>query len=226
MASTLMAANVLLGCHARPQPGPHTLTAVKVRAVESSSAAAAARYAADITPASRVDLAFKASGYVDSVARVQGMDGKLRLLQEGDRVTRGMELARLRKDDYLHKLSEAEAGLGEASAAKEQAELDFERAKKLVAGNSIAEAQLDTARVRLDAAKARADGARVRVEEARSMLADTSVRAPMDAMVLRRMVEIGTLAAPGTVVFAIADTDTMKVVFGVPDTVRGLNTRL
>jgi multidrug efflux system membrane fusion protein len=209
-------------CHAAAKPPSKALTAVKVRAVASESAAAGARYAGDIVPASRVDVAFKVSGYVDVVARTRGVDGKPRLLQEGDHVTRGMELASIRTQDYAHKLSEAEAALQESVAAREQAELDFQRATKLLAGNSISPAELDNARVRLHGASARADGAKVRVDEAKSMLADTTIKAPMDGVVLRRNVEIGTLAAPGAVAFSIVDTSHMKVVFGVPDTVRGL----
>jgi RND family efflux transporter MFP subunit len=211
-----------VACHPAPEVAPKSLTVVKVRAVESSTAAAAARYAADIEPASRVDLAFKVGGYIETVARAKGVDGKPRALQEGDRVTRGMELAAIRKQEYGNKLSEAEAALAEAVAAREQAELDFQRATKLVAGNSISEAELDNTRVRLHAASARADGARVRVDEAHTMLEDTSIKAPIDGVVLHRQVEIGTLAAPGVIAFSLADTDTMKVVFGVPDTVRGL----
>jgi multidrug efflux system membrane fusion protein len=211
-----------VACHAKTLPASKSLTAVKVRAVENSRAAASARYAADLVPASRVDLAFKVSGYVQTVARAKGVDAKPRLVQEGDRVSRGQELAAIRKQDYANKLSEAEAGLAEAVAAREQAELDFKRATKLLAGNSISAAELDSARVRLHGASARTDGARVRVDQASMMLQDTSIRTPMDGVVLRRQVEIGTLAAPGVVAFSIVDTDTMKAVFGVPDTVRGL----
>jgi RND family efflux transporter MFP subunit len=217
----LVACCVLAGCHAEPKPAPKSLTAVKVRAVENASASAGARYAAEIAPASRVEVAFKVSGYVDSVARVKGLDGKLRILQEGDRVSQGMELAKVRPADYQHELSEARAAFAEASAAREQAELDFERATKLLAGSSISAAELDNARVRKHAALARVDGAKVRVDEAQGLLDDTRVRSPMDGVVLRRNVEIGTLAAPGVSVFSLADTSTLKVVFGVPDTVRG-----
>jgi multidrug efflux system membrane fusion protein len=40
----------------------------------------------------------------------------------------------------------------------------------------------------------------------------------MHAVVIKRNVEVGTLAAPGTVAFSIADTQSVKVVFGVADT--------
>jgi multidrug efflux system membrane fusion protein len=40
-------------------------------------------------------------------------------------------------------------------------------------------------------------------------------------VVLKRLVEVGTLVAPGTPGFILADTSSVKVVFGVPDTMMG-----
>ena len=85
--------------------------------------------------------------------------------------------------------------------------------------DTIAKAESDAARVQLDAASARQQGARARLDEAQTALADTSLRSPMDGVVMTRAVEVGSLAGPGTVGFVIADTSTVKVVFGVPDTV-------
>ena len=90
----------IVSCGSRGEPPRKAPTAVRVRSVERAAAAAAARYSASINPASRVDLAFKVGGYIESVARTVGVDGKPRLLQAGDKVTRGMELASVRKADY------------------------------------------------------------------------------------------------------------------------------
>ncbi|HZS35296.1 MAG TPA: efflux RND transporter periplasmic adaptor subunit [Polyangia bacterium] len=208
----------LAGCGAKSVAATKSATAVRLRAVERSAAANATRYSATINPATRVDLAFKVGGYVQRVASVRGVDGRARLLQEGDRVSAGQELASVRKADYEQKLAEAKAALAEALASKEQAQIDFDRATRLVGSDTVAKAELDTTRVRLDAANARADGARVRVAEAETALDDTRLRAPMDAVVVKRNVELGTLAAPGLPAISIADTQTVKVVFGVADT--------
>src|SRR5262249_2041854 len=113
----------------------------------------------------------------------------------------------------------AKAALGEATAAREQAQLDYDRAMNLVASGAVTKAQADSARVQLDAATARIAGGRARVAEADTALADTSLRAPMDGGVLARYIEVGALAGPGPAAFSVADTATVKVVFGVPDTV-------
>jgi multidrug efflux system membrane fusion protein len=209
----------LLACKPPPPPGQRSLTAVKVHAVERASAATSARYSANIEPSTRVDLAFKVSGYIEAITRTRGADGASRPLQEGDKVAAGALLASVRKADYAQRLGEAKAALAEAVAAKEQAVLDYGRAKTLSEAGSLPAQQLDAARVRVDSAGAREDGSRSRLEEAQTALADTELRSPLDGVLTKRFIEVGALAAPGTVAFSVADTRSMKVVFGVPDTV-------
>jgi multidrug efflux system membrane fusion protein len=207
----------LVSCAPKP-PKEKSLTAVRVRAVQQAAAGNATRYSANIEPASRVDVAFKVGGYVTSIAHVKGIDGRERLVQEGDVVTAGQELAAVRVVEYEQRLAEAKAGLAEALAAREQAVLDYNRSAQLAASQTVAKAELDAARVRRDAATARVDGAKVRVQEAQTALDDTHLKAPMNAVIIKRIIEEGTLAGPGTVAFAIADVHTVKVVFGVSDT--------
>lgn len=208
---------LVAGCRASA-PAPPAPQAVKVAVVERAVAASARRYSAHIEPASRVDLAFKASGYVESIAKVPGVDGVPRTLQEGDFVEAGREVASLRRTDYAQKVAEAEAALAQAKAGADQALLDEGRAAKLAERNSIAAAELDGARTKLASANAVLAGAKARVDGAKTALGDTSLRAPMAGVIVKRSVEIGSLAAPGTIAFSIADVRSVKAVFGVPDT--------
>jgi RND family efflux transporter MFP subunit len=205
-------------CHhdaiAPPQPA-----AVKVALVEHATNAAGTHYSAQINPATRLDLSFKVGGYVDSVATVPGLDGKPRLLQDGDRVRAGMQLAAIRRTDYAQKLAEAQAALAQARVALDQAELDFGRTQKLATTNAIAGAEVDAARTKRDGAAATLSGARARLDQAQTALSDTALRSPLDGIVLKRVVEVGALAAPGTVAFSVADVGSVKAAFGVPDVV-------
>lgn len=201
-----------------PAPAPPAPQAVKVAVVERAVAGSARRYSAHIEPASRVELAFRVGGYVESIAKVPGVDGAPRALQEGDLVEAGRELASIRRTDYAQKLAEAEAAFAQAKAGADQALLDEGRAAKLAERNSIAAAELDGARTKLASANAVLAGAKARVDEAKTALADTSLRAPMAGVVVRRSVEVGSLAAPGAIAIAIADVRSVKAVFGVPDT--------
>jgi multidrug efflux system membrane fusion protein len=192
---------------------------VKVAVVERAANVAGTHYSAQINPATRLDLSFKVGGYVDSVATVRGMDGKPRLLQEGDVVHAGMQLAAIRRTDYAQRLAEAQAALAQAKAGLDQAELDHARATKLAEHGAITGAELDAARTRHDGAAAMLSGARARLDQAATALADTALRSPLTGIVLRRSVEVGALAAPGTVAFAVADVSSVKAAFGVPDVV-------
>jgi multidrug efflux system membrane fusion protein len=192
---------------------------VKVAVVDRAENAAATRYSAQIAAATKVDLAFKQGGYVDAIAKASGVDGKMRILQDGDAVRAGQELASLRRVDYAQKLGEAQSAVDQARASLEQAELDLQRTQKLASSGSTSPAELDNARLKRDSTRASLDGARVRLAESQQALADTSLRSPLDGVVIKRDVEVGTLAAPGTIAFTVAEIRNVKVVFGVPDTI-------
>jgi RND family efflux transporter MFP subunit len=247
---------------------------VKVAAVEPNTAGGGEqRYSATIIPRTEVELAFKVGGYVDAIQQVRGVDGGVRDLQEGDRVTAGAVLARVRQSDYQVKVKEAEsqahearsaidaakaqyqealsgiasskAQLAEAEAAFEKAKLDYDRAQTLIASQSLTKSNFDAAKAQFDAAtakvaaarsqvgmiEARADSAKAQIGviEARSRgaqavvqekmipLQDTALRAPLSGVVLKKSVEKGTLVSPGTAGFVVADTSSVKAVFGVAD---------
>jgi multidrug efflux system membrane fusion protein len=247
---------------------------VKVAAVELNAAGGGEqRYSATIIPRTQVELAFKVGGYVDALQQVRGVDGRMRDLQEGDRITTGATLARVRQSDYQVKVKQAEsqahearsgidvskaqyqealsgiasskAQLAEAEAAYEKAKLDFDRAQNLLATQSLTKANYDAAKTQMEATaakvaaarsqvgmiQARADSAKAQIEviEARSRgaqavvqeatipLQDTALRAPLNGIVLQKSIEKGTLVSPGKTGFTIADTSSVKAVFGVAD---------
>lgn len=192
---------------------------VRVESVESQAAPAGLRYSATIQPYEQVPLAFKVTGYVREVRQLPGSDGRLRNLQQGDVVTRGTVLARVNPADYQEKVNQASAQLAEADAGLVRARSDAARAESLYADKALTRPDYDAATANLATASARVDGARAQLETARISLNDASLIAPVDGVILARNVEVGTLAAAGTVGFTIADLTRVKAVFGVPDRV-------
>src|SRR6185436_7886992 len=95
--SLFFALTVLAGCKSHSAEKPPT--PVKVRAVETISSTAGARYSATISARTQVDLAFKVGGYVETIRQVRGFDGRLRDVQEGDLVPKGTVLAKVRQTD-------------------------------------------------------------------------------------------------------------------------------
>lgn len=66
-------------------------------------------------------------------------------------------------------------------------------------------------------AKYNAQTARASVNELRARLARTVVRAPVAGVLDARLVEVGSMLAPGTPVARVVDTRTVKVTGGVPE---------
>jgi RND family efflux transporter MFP subunit len=234
---------VIVGNPARSAQKPPT--PVRVQAVQSHVTASQERYSANVNPYIQVNLAFKVGGYVEEVLQMKGADGGMRDVQGGDWVKKGTVLARVRQIDYLEQVNQAKAQLGSsqaswqqakaslamANASLEKAQLDFGRATNLYATQSMTKSDYDAAKANLGTSQASVNqaqahvagaqsnvaAARARLKQAEIALGDSSLKAPMDGMVLQRNIDVGSLVAAGTVAFAVADVKSLKVVFGVPD---------
>ena len=208
----------LAGCH-KPPAYQKPIVPVTLATVESRATGSTVRYSATVKPDVEVNVAFKVSGYVDDLLQVKDDRGRPRDVQEGDRITRGAALGRVRSTDYDQRLAQIRSGLAEAQAMHESARLDYERASRLFERKSLTKPELDGAKARLDASAAKVEGARAAVAETQILRDDTVVRSPIQGIVLKRHVERGTLVAPGQPAFTVADSSSVKLSFGVPDVV-------
>jgi multidrug efflux system membrane fusion protein len=190
---------------------------VRVETVSTQAAGAGLRYSASIQPFEQVQLAFKVSGYVRELLQLQGPDGRLRSVQQGDSVAKGTVLARLEAADYQKRVDQAKAQLAEAEAGLARARSDAARAEALYKVQAMTRPDYESATSGLAGSVARAEGARAQLEGAQISLADIALVAPSDGVVLSRSVEVGSLAGAGTQGFVIADLTRVKAVFGVPD---------
>lgn len=200
------AALVLLigGCHKEAALETPALP-VTVQVVAGGGPGGGARYSAAITPDVQVDVAFKVSGYVEQLLQVRGADGRMRSVQDGDRVTRGTVLARVRQREYRDAVLQAQAALDKSKA-------DFDRVAQLFENKSASRADYDAAYARYQADQADHD-------RAVQAFNDCTLTAPRDGYLLMRNLEVGALVSPGTPVFSIGDLSAVKVIFGVPDVV-------
>jgi multidrug efflux system membrane fusion protein len=190
---------------------------VLVRSVQEPSDARGARYSGTIEPETRVDVAFKVGGYVRELLQVKSQEGTQRKVQEGDFVSAGTALAVVREGDYQEKVAAANAQLAQSMASQSQAQIDFDRSKKLLTYGAVPTAELDTNTSRLASAKALVQSAQAQLGDAQLLLKDATLRAPIDGVVLKRAVEAGTFVSPGSPGFSIADVTNVKFVFGAPD---------
>jgi RND family efflux transporter MFP subunit len=211
---------VLAGCGSN-KPLQQPPQGVHAEAIQTQAGASAdgLRFSAVVMPDSEVPLTFRIPGYVISLKQMRGQDGRMRDLAEGDRVSRGAVLVRIRSSEYEDKVRQASSQAGAAEAVAVKAKLDFDRANHLYDSQSLTKPDFDSARAQYDASQEQLKSARALTSEAEISLRDTSLIAPCDGDVVKKAVELGAFVGPGVPAFALAKTDNVKIVVGVPDTV-------
>ena len=210
----------LVGCVKATSEQP-TLVPVRVTKVQTIDTGTANIYSANIEPYQQVDLSFKSNGYLASILQVRDAGGHMRNVDQGDYVTKGAVLATVQQDDYQQKLEQAKAQLARAQAENERAKLSFGRISALYAVGAATKPDYDDTNAQVQATQASVDNGKASVAEAEIALGYCELRSPFDAWVLKRNVDVGTLVGPATNGFTLADTRSVKAVFGVPDTAVG-----
>ena len=130
----------------------------------------------------------------------------------GDRVKEGQLIARIEHDDMdalyrqaLARLGVARAQLGAAKPELEEATLSFERVKTLLEQSFVTKSEYDMASARLRRAAAAVKSAEAAVTAAEAerqnatvQLENTSIRAPFDGVIVKKLAEIGEVVSPFT----------------------------
>jgi RND family efflux transporter MFP subunit len=194
---------------------------VRTAMVENIAIGNSVRYSASIVPYSQVDLAFQSGGYIDHVRQVKSASGGMRNIDEGDFVQKGTILAVVREQSYRDKLQQANAQLSRAQAEYEKAKLSFDRVSALYGSQSATKPDFDSAQAQLESTTAAVSGAKADVSEATTALGYCSLQAPFDGWIVKRSVDTGSFVGLATTGFTIASTQTVKAVFGLPDTAVG-----
>lgn len=214
LASSLSIA--VAGCKeesSAPAPPLPVHTAV----VQTISMESGTKYSANIVPYAQVDLSFKSNGYVESIHQVKSPSGGVRNVDQGDWIPKGTVLAVVSQQDYLDKLQQAQAQLARGRAEQEKAKLSFDRVSSLYSTQSATKPDYDSAKAQFESTTASVSGAQAQISEAKVALDYCSLRAPFSGWLVKRNVDLGSLVGPATNGFTLADTSSVKAVFGVPD---------
>jgi RND family efflux transporter MFP subunit len=219
LAAVAVITGGFIGCTTATQD--NHIPPVRTALVHNIDTGSTNTYSANIQPYQQVDLSFKSNGYLTAIKQVKDADGHIRNIDQGDYVAKGSVLANVQPDDYQQKLDQAKASLAKSQAEHERAKLSFDRMTVLYKAGAATEPDFDDARAQDQTTQAGIDNAKAQIAEAQIALSYCELRAPFDAWVLKRNVDVGTLVGPATNGFTLADTRTVKAVFGVPDTAIG-----
>ncbi len=150
------------------------------------------RYPGVVDSVTSTQLAFQVAGRIERI-----------LVDEGEHVERGQPLARIDGTDYALQLREAEARL-------KQLEADLARKRDLLAAGILAPAAVEPLQASVVAA-------RVARDSARRDLDHSSLEAPFDGVVARRLAEPDMVVAVGTPVLELQNNQHVEVSVDLPE---------
>lgn len=148
--------------------------------------------------ARRVDVTGTLAAWEEATVSLEAEGRVVELRADlGDKVKKGATLARIAPENYSYRKAQADAELAAAEA-------DLSRIDSLVQKDMATKQQFDEAKRRAGTARANAD-------LTRKQLSDTTLRAPFDGTVARRMVNAGEYVRSGTAAFQIVQTSPLKL---------------
>jgi RND family efflux transporter MFP subunit len=156
----------------------------------------------------------------ETAAQLQEADANAAQIEARLGVTAARPFDRTRVPDVMN-----------AKASLDLAEAEFNRMKALVEQKVISQSEFDQRRTQLEAARQSyqaaqntadqsyrsLEAARARIALARKAVADTSVRAPLDGLVVERLVSIGDYVTRGQRVATVVRVDPLRVELTVPE---------
>jgi HlyD family secretion protein len=137
-----------------------------------------------LTPVQLVEVGSQISGVITEIK-----------VDFNSHVKAGDIVAQIDPATYERAQGQAEAELASAEAGQEMAQLNFDRGKELYASKLISKADFDQLRVSLSQAKSQVKTRQASLESTKVDLRRTTIRAPIDGVVITRKVEAGQTVA-------------------------------
>ncbi len=184
---------LLGGCSSEAEPAPEPPRVALVEPLQPAEPKAEAlRFSGVVRSVTTTQLSFEVAGRIERI-----------LIDEGTRVRRGQALAQLDRTDYRLQMREAEARL-------RQLEADLARKRTLLAEGILAPAAIE-------ALEANTVAARVARDSAQRNIDLSTLTAPFDGVVARRLAEPDMVVAVGTPVFEMQDNRHIEVSVDLPE---------
>jgi RND family efflux transporter MFP subunit len=170
-------------------------------------------YVADIYAKKQVMLASRVMGYIKQIN-----------VEEGDRVKKGELLFVVDPNDIYSMLNQArgavlqaQSGVLMAEMAYADAKRDYERFKNLYAHGAVSKRDFEKMKLNMDIRKKQVDmakgmlkRAKAGLDMARNQIKYAKVKSPINAVVTRKMKNVGEMALPGYPVLILSDLNSLK----------------
>ncbi len=171
-----------------------------VFAVEKRALTRTLPLSGSLSPLVQSTVKSKVSGAVQSVK-----------VREGQAVSRGQVLAEIDTFDAKARLDAQTAALEEAKARWSIADKNRESNLLLLKQNFISQNAFDTTHSTLEAAAASVRNAEAQLRLAQNAMQDAVIRAPIDGILAKRMVNDGEKVGPDSPMFTVVDLTRMEI---------------
>ncbi|WEK38392.1 MAG: efflux RND transporter periplasmic adaptor subunit [Candidatus Pseudobacter hemicellulosilyticus] len=191
IVAVFLAAGWLAACQQQGQPsmqGQQTPD-VDVLVLQPDTVLLEKKYPGAVEGSVNVDIKAQVTGYLDHI-----------YVKEGDYVKKGQSLFRIKGDVFYEQVNNNKAALQSALAAEENARIELEKIKPLVAGEVIAKVQLQTAEASYAAAKAQVAQAKAALGSSQLNADFSLIKAPVSGYIGRIPNRIGNLVTPADAV--------------------------
>ena len=184
------------------QPPPSLVQTVKVKEGYANSLQ---NYVGTIYYDINSNLASESSGVVSKL-----------YVKEGQRVKRGNILLKLESSILEAKVKAKEAILNSFLSKQTKQQKDLQRAEALINKKSISQSSYDSTYYTLEALNSEIESHKAELLSMKIELLKKSIRAPFDAVIVKRNIDIGEWVAVGSSVFNIVDPKSIEARVNVP----------
>ena len=180
---------------------------VTLASVENASDANVIEVRGTVHPVRQASISSRVMGPVVSVE-----------VRAGATVAKGQTLIEIHPETSDAQLAQATGALAQAKAGLALAERNFQRYQALFAEKAASELELDMARMQYEQAQGAVEQADGAVRAASSVAAESVVKSPFAARVVKTMVEVGDLAAPGRPLVQVESLEGQQIWLDVRET--------
>lgn len=160
-----------------------------------------------VAPVEATSLSFEVVG------KVQSVEVKL-----GDTVQKGDVLAQLNHRSFELSSKSAQAQLDKANSDRVEAENSFTRFSQLIDQGLVSQSGFDNARANFESSKSAVDVAQAQLDIAKKNLQDSSLIAPYNGIITKRLIEPSQQIGAGQAAFEIEGKHGLEVNVMVPET--------
>lgn len=139
------------------------------------------------------------------------------LVKEGDKVTKGQLLVKIKSNDLVAKQNTATSGVKAAKAHMENTAKNYTRIQHLHQKGSATDKELDDMAVANEAAIAGYNEAKHNLAEINDYLSYANLTSPINGFVSEKMINVGDMAKPGFPVLVLESLTELKIQLNVPE---------